>query len=163
MRLGVYYAAPSNPFGGTYTVKEDMFRALAAAVAGSGNELVVFSDDVSAAARFPRTGVSWVKVRGLWPGNGPPLYALRIGMVIDDEARFIGRMDELAALGSFMASADQKALLLRGEAGIGKSRLAIPKKSRHLSSTAGMNIEKRNRNKKGLRMANGKSAFAVAR
>jgi glycosyltransferase involved in cell wall biosynthesis len=65
MRLGVYYTSPANPFGGTYTIKEDLFRGLAAAIGGSGHELVVFSDDVTARERFAGTGLTWVQVNGL--------------------------------------------------------------------------------------------------
>jgi len=65
MRLGVYYTSAANPWGGSYTIKEDIFRGLAAAVAGSGHELVAFTDDPAAASRFPSAGVSWVKVGGL--------------------------------------------------------------------------------------------------
>jgi glycosyltransferase involved in cell wall biosynthesis len=65
MRLGVFYTSPPNPWGGSYTIKEELVRGLTAAIAGSGHELVVFTDDDSAASRFPSAGVSWVTVRGL--------------------------------------------------------------------------------------------------
>jgi glycosyltransferase involved in cell wall biosynthesis len=65
MRLGLFYTATKNPWGGTYTIKEDIFRGLLSAVPGSGHELVVFSDDPSAASRFPSAGVTWVRVGGL--------------------------------------------------------------------------------------------------
>jgi glycosyltransferase involved in cell wall biosynthesis len=65
MRLGVYYTSPSNPFGGTYTIKEDLFRGLVTAIPGSGHELVVFTDDLAAQSRFPGTEISWVHVPGL--------------------------------------------------------------------------------------------------
>jgi glycosyltransferase involved in cell wall biosynthesis len=65
MRLGVFHTVARNPWGGTYTIKHDIFRGLAAAVDGCGHELVVFTDDDSARTQFPSAGVSWVKVRGL--------------------------------------------------------------------------------------------------
>src|SRR3954466_7079691 len=65
MRLGVFHTTAPNPWGGTYTVKEDTFSGLLAAASGSGHELMVFSDDVTAASRFPTAGVTWVKVNRL--------------------------------------------------------------------------------------------------
>jgi glycosyltransferase involved in cell wall biosynthesis len=65
VKLGVFHTTTSAPFGGTYTVKEDLFDGLASAVGGSGHELVVFTNDASAASRFPSAGVSWVEVGGL--------------------------------------------------------------------------------------------------
>jgi len=65
MRLGVFHTVARNPWGGTYTIKHDIFRGLAAAVHGSGHELVVFTDDDAERSRFPSAGVSWVKVRAL--------------------------------------------------------------------------------------------------
>jgi tetraacyldisaccharide 4'-kinase len=34
-----------------------------------------------------------VKVAPLWPAGGPPLYALRIGMALEDETRFSAKLD----------------------------------------------------------------------
>jgi len=65
MRLGVFHTVAANPWGGTYTIREDIFRGLASAVDGSGHELVVFSDDTSVRATYPEAGVSWVEVDGL--------------------------------------------------------------------------------------------------
>jgi len=65
MRLGVFYTVARNPWGGTYTIKHDIFRGLAAVAHESGHELVVFTDDESARTRFPTHGVSWVKVPAL--------------------------------------------------------------------------------------------------
>src|SRR5436190_17707531 len=65
MKLGVFHTTTANPWGGTYTIKEDIFRGLLTAIDGSGHELVVFSDDVAARSRFPSAGVAWVPVDGL--------------------------------------------------------------------------------------------------
>ena len=62
MRLGVFHTVTANPFGGTFTIREDIFEGLATAIDGSGHELVVFTNDASAASRFPSAGVSWVAV-----------------------------------------------------------------------------------------------------
>jgi hypothetical protein len=62
MRLGVFHTVTANPFGGTFTIREDIFEGLATAIDGSGHELVVFTNDASAASRFPSAGVSWVNV-----------------------------------------------------------------------------------------------------
>ena len=62
MRLGVFHTVAANPFGGTFTIREDIFEGLAAAIDGSGHELVVFTNDASAASRYPSNGVSWVTV-----------------------------------------------------------------------------------------------------
>ena len=62
MKLGVFHTTTANPWGGTYTIKEDIFRGLLAAIDGSGHELTVFTDDVSAAARFRAPGVAWIRV-----------------------------------------------------------------------------------------------------
>jgi glycosyltransferase involved in cell wall biosynthesis len=62
VRLGVFHTVTANPFGGTFTVREDIFEGLATAIGGSGHELVVFTNDASAASRVPSKGVSWVNV-----------------------------------------------------------------------------------------------------
>lgn len=64
MRLGVYYTSPSNPWGGTYTIKEDLFQGLVTAIGPSGGRLVVFTDDRTARERFGSDGVEWVTVAG---------------------------------------------------------------------------------------------------
>jgi glycosyltransferase involved in cell wall biosynthesis len=65
MKLGVFHTVAAYQWGGTFTIKEDLFRGLASAVDGSGHELVVFSDDTSARARYPSAHVSWVQVSAL--------------------------------------------------------------------------------------------------
>jgi glycosyltransferase involved in cell wall biosynthesis len=62
MRLGVFHTVTKKPFGGTFTVREDIFDGLTAEIGASGHELVVFTNDASAAGRFPSAGVTWVNV-----------------------------------------------------------------------------------------------------
>jgi glycosyltransferase involved in cell wall biosynthesis len=85
MKLGAFHTATANPWGGTYTIKEDIFRGLLTAVEGSGHELVVFTDDVSAASRFPSAGVSWVAVGGLRRRAWAAFVKKRINRIVSHE------------------------------------------------------------------------------
>ena len=65
MKLGVFHTVTANPWGGTYTIREDIFLGLLSAIGGSGHELVVFTDDTSVSAKYQAPNVSWVQVDGL--------------------------------------------------------------------------------------------------
>jgi len=65
MKLGVFHTVAAYQWGGTFTIKEDLFRGLVSAIDDSGHELVVFTDDMSARERYPSPRISWVEVRSV--------------------------------------------------------------------------------------------------
>jgi glycosyltransferase involved in cell wall biosynthesis len=65
MRLGVYHTAHTAPGAGRSTIQEDIFHGLLSAIQGSGHELIVFTDDATAASRPAQAGVTWVRVGAL--------------------------------------------------------------------------------------------------
>jgi tetraacyldisaccharide 4'-kinase len=66
-----------------------------------GDHHAYSAEDIAALAETVSTRIAvttekdLVKVAPLWPLDGPKLYALRIGMALDDETRFFANLDRL--------------------------------------------------------------------
>jgi tetraacyldisaccharide 4'-kinase len=75
--LGVEIASPQ-----CFPDHHAYLRGEIAALSGAGGSFAVTTEK------------DLVKAAPLWPAAGPPLYALRIGMKIDDEAGFFARLDK---------------------------------------------------------------------
>jgi tetraacyldisaccharide 4'-kinase len=74
--------ADSRTFGDHFAYDEAAVRQISSEATARG------------AAAAVTTEKDLVKVAPLWPGDGPPLYALRVGMRLDNEAGFFRRMED---------------------------------------------------------------------